>query len=112
MFFNNDTAVNVTVRFPTFKMSLVYDPNFAVLLGYTGSGSCDPLLTWILPASFLGGAAAIILVVLALSYLPVVRPVILGAEGTRVHNLREFIGENRLRPGSMVNIEATKDKYD
>ena len=62
MFFNNDTAVNVTVRFPTFKMSLVYDPDFAVLLGYTGSWSCDPLLTWILLASFLGGAPIIIVV--------------------------------------------------
>lgn len=67
--FDNNTAVNITIRFPSFKSSLYYDPNFALLLGFTGDWSCDPLLTWILPAAFLGGAALIVLLVI-LIYRP------------------------------------------
>ena len=69
VFFDNNTAVNITMRFPSFNSSLYYDPNFALLLGFTGSRSCNSLLAWILPASFIAGAAAIILLVIVSSFI-------------------------------------------
>lgn len=109
VFNDNNTAVNVTIRFPSFNSSLYYDPNFALLLGFTGS-SCNQLLTWILPAAFLGGAAVIIVLVIMASYLPIVQPLILGPEGSRIHNLREFVSNNHLGLGSDLNIVSDAPK--
>lgn len=108
--FNNHSAVNITLTFPSFRESLAYDPNFALLLGFT-SGSwtpCNALFGWILPVAFIGGAVVVVLVVVVLSYSKHIRPIILGTEGTRIQALRDFVNENQLSPNSDMNVLKQK----
>ncbi len=49
-----------------------------------------------MPASFIAGAAAVVLVVMFASFFNPVRSVILGEEGMRIHKLREFVSDNKL----------------
>lgn len=90
VFFANMSGWTTTIVYPSFKESLHYDPSFGLLLGYS-NGHCNPLLSWILPVSFIGGAAAIIAIFLVLSYIPLTRKYIVGSKAYQIHSVRSEI---------------------
>lgn len=94
--FSTDGVVTLSLYFSSFESSLDYDPNFALLLGFSAPSSCGALLSWVLPASFLAGAAVFVALFIALSYITPVQRLIFGSEGFRVKTLRQFIKDNNI----------------
>ena len=87
----NNTLINVTLIFPSFRNSLEYDPSLAMLIGsMSGSGSCSSVLDWILPVSFIAAAIVVcIIFIIAVLYYTPFTILFLGSEGYRIQMLRK-----------------------
>lgn len=87
---SGNTGWTTTVVFPSFTSSLFYDPSFALLLGYSNE-YCDPLLAWILPVSFIAGAAALIVLLVALMFFPPTAKLFMGSRSYQIQQVRAEI---------------------
>ena len=84
-----DQVATFLMIFPSFNSTLFYDPSFALLLGRVDGSCANSLFTWILPGSFLLGALIISILICFIGSWPFALSFVKGAEGYRIHKLRQ-----------------------